>query len=104
MKARTTALLIIGLALLPCCALHPRRHAPYRWDVRGAITAVESETLEIRHKSGQRVRLVVDAKTEILDGDRPAPLSSLSIGIRVSVDVETDEYGVSRAVRVRTAR
>ena len=68
--------------------------------MRGSIVSVGSDALVVRHKTGQRVHLVIDAGTEILVGGRPAPAASLVVGKRVTVDVETDAAGVLRACRV----
>jgi hypothetical protein len=101
MKTRMIALVAVALALQPACALRIRREAPYDWQLRGTIVAVAPEAVEVRHKSGQRVLLRVDARTDILTKGRPASASSLAVGVRVMVDVESDEHGVYRALRIR---
>lgn len=104
MKAWIAILAISGLASLLGCAIRIDRTAPYKWDIRGAIVSVESDAVVVRHKSGQRVRLVIDSGTEILIGGRPAAPVALSVGKRVTVDVETDAGGVTRARRVQMSR
>jgi hypothetical protein len=101
MKTWTSAVVAVALALQPACALRIHRQAPYEWQLRGTITAVQPEAVEVRHKSGQRVLLHVDARTDILTKGRPASASSLAVGARVMVDVESDDHGVYRALRIR---
>ena len=101
MKTRMILVVVATLALQPACALRIRRQAPYQWQLRGMITAVGPDSLEVRHKSGQRVLLRVDARTDIVTRGHPASASSLAVGARVMVDVESDEGGVYRARRIR---
>ncbi|HEX9367201.1 MAG TPA: DUF5666 domain-containing protein [Vicinamibacterales bacterium] len=101
MKTRIILVVAVALALQPACALRIRRQAPYEWQLRGRITAVGPDSLEVRHKSGRRVLLRVDARTDIVTNGRPASAASLAVGARVMVDVESGEDGVYRALRIR---
>ena len=72
------------------------------WQLRGAIKSVHDTTIQVRHKSGQIVRLTVDGGTTYVSRDGPASLQSLTPGRRVSVLVESLD-GTARARRVQVS-
>ena len=73
------------------------------WQLRGAIKSVHDTTIEVRHKSGQIVRLTVDGATTYISRDGTASVQSLKPGRRVSVLIESLD-GTTRARRVELGR
>ena len=93
------AAVIIGLT--GCAA---RTAADARtWQLRGAIKSVHDTTIEVRHKSGQIVRLTVDRAPTYVSRDGTSSLQSLTPGRRVSVLIES-LHGTTRARRVEVGR
>ena len=92
------ASLTIILASTACAARAPQR--PHVWELRGAVSSVQGNAFEVRHKSGQIVRLTVDEHTVYVRDHSPALMSSLGRGTRVRVDVES-AAGIQRARHVR---
>ena len=92
------AALIIGLA--GCAA---RTADGIRtWQLRGSIKSVHDTSIEVRHKSGQIVRLTVDGATTYISRDGTPSLQSLTPGRRVSVLIESRD-GTPRARSVQVS-
>jgi hypothetical protein len=106
-RARLHAESVARLLLAMCATLtltacaHRGDHAPFRpWELRGTIVDADARQLRVRHKSGQVVNLVLDARTAIIGSEGKATLSMLTHGRRVIVNVEPLADGRGRAARV----
>ena len=96
---------LLGVAIVsaaPVACAHrsvPAAAAP--WELRGTVVAAGEERLQVRHKSGQIVELVLDARTTVVGQEGAATVSALTHGRRVVVHVEPLGDGRSRAAQVR---
>lgn len=68
--------------------------------IRGTVTGLEPTRLEIRHKSGQRVSVVLTPRTSFRRGDSGASFDDVRIGGRVIVVIDEDVTPF-RAMEVR---
>jgi hypothetical protein len=75
------------------------RQEPLRWQVRGAVVSVGDMTVDVRHKTGQVVTLLLDGRTTYERGHAATDRTSLRRGARVTVDVESTGR-VNHAVHV----
>lgn len=104
---------IAGVALLLAVflATPARTQHPIKTDFSDTLTvgqALPGEgRLVARQDDGTTRTLVVDAQTQILDGDARVPLESLASGTRVTVDASFEGPGQSgplRATRIVVVR
>lgn len=93
--------LVIALAAaaLQGCAHRAAVEQAHRWQVRGVVVALNGDALDLRHKSGRIVRLIVDDRTRFA-GSAAAADGAVRPGVRVAADVEP-EGGALHALRVQ---
>ena len=98
----SVSLCVIAMWLLwsSGCAHRSSTIEPQRWRVKGTITSIQNRTLEVRHKSGQTVTLVLDDRTTYSRGKEQADMQSLARGARVTIEVELRD-GAHHARHVR---
>jgi hypothetical protein len=97
---------VVVLATVTVCVgcAHPDRAGRMAvWQLRGTVVSVDAGGLLVRHKSGQRVAVEIDAETAWLRGDRPVPATAVQAGARVIIEVEPLGGGRQRARRVHLA-
>jgi hypothetical protein len=87
------------VAAVAGCAHRPRAY-PLRWVVYGQVEAASDAQFAIRHKSGDRVELLIDERTAFVKSAEAASWRDLLRGSRVIVDVETSQDGRNYAMRV----
>lgn len=87
-----------------CYRIVPRAQTPYT--VMGIVTSIDATGFQLRHKSGQRVRIVLSADTRISRRGNPAAARDIEVGMRLMVigDYANNTY-VAHEVRLfRAAR
>ena len=100
--ANRTACLVAVLTLMLAGCSHRVASGPFRpWELRGTVVELRGDQLLVRHKSGQIVNLVLDARTAIVGTEGIATVSILTDGRRVVVNVEPLVDGRARAARIR---
>ena len=83
-KAAFVALLsLAGIGLAACH--RPIRPAPPPFTITGRVEAVDAEALQLRHKSGRRIRIVLVSDTVVNREGRPATPADIAAGMRVVV-------------------
>lgn len=102
MGTRAIRLLLAALATVGvgCAARAPQ--GPHVWQLRGAVISAQGTTLEVRHKSGRIVTLVLDEQTQYIRNDSPVSSDSLHPDSRVRVEIESSASG-QRARRVHVS-
>jgi hypothetical protein len=83
---RALGLLAIGVAALAtasCSRLIPPARPPYT--VTGVVESVDGETMALRHKSGQRIRIAFVPGTAVSQRDSPAAITDIAVGMRIVV-------------------
>src|SRR4051812_44514576 len=78
--------LAVSLAVVLAASCHrvvPQTEPPFT--LTGIVEAVDSETLAVRHKSGQRVVISLASSTSVSSHDRPAAISDIKVGMRIVV-------------------
>jgi hypothetical protein len=98
---RVIGLIALALACAPGCAHRAAGQTPGIWELRGAVVDVTGDRLLIRHRTGQTVELVMDARTEVRHDDKPEGRDALRRGRRVRIVVEPQAGGVQLARTVR---
>lgn len=76
------------LPAIGCMPRHEIRTSPTVWQLRGSVVDVRNGTVEIRHKTGRVMTLVVDDRTTYTRHHEPADSAALRRGVRVAIDVE----------------
>jgi hypothetical protein len=102
MRRVIRACLVAALTCAIACGpktVHPPNVAS--WELRGSVEAISTARLEVRHKSGRVIELVIDDRTEVFGTAGKEPWAAVAPGMRVAVQVET---GASGAYRARSLR
>ena len=98
------ALAIVLSMALSSAACLARSDSPGRqWHLRGIVLAVEKDRVDIRHRSGKTVTLLLDEHTQYALGDMPAAASRLQTGRFVDVEVD-GQVNAWHARYIRVAR
>jgi hypothetical protein len=84
-------LLLAGAVLLGGPAFAHEGHA----HILGTVTVVDSVHLDLKTGDGATVEMRVTPKTTLLRRGDPAPIADLKPGMRVLVDADRDETGLS---------
>ncbi len=92
--------LLAALMLTSACIRRPHDPGPRQWQMRGVVVGVHGSALELRHKTGQTVTLLLDQQTTYTHGGDAASVERLLPGTRVMVDIETSA-GLPRARHIR---
>lgn len=53
--------------------------------ITGTVTAIDSQSVHVRHKSGQRVAIAMEPATRIVRRNVPASIEDIKGGMRVVV-------------------
>jgi hypothetical protein len=77
------AICTIGIVTASCYRVIPASRPPYT--VTGVVEAIDSETLTLRHKSGQRIRIALGPGTAVSKRDQPAAVTDIAVGMRIVV-------------------
>lgn len=93
MRCFTTGVVATCVAAATACATS-------QYHVRGTVAAVNPSRIEIRHKSGQVVPIVIGPMTAFRCDHTPASLGDLRVGSRVMVLFE-ERTGPFSATQVR---
>ena len=80
---RALAMLLLGMSSVSCYRLLPEAHPPFT--ITGRVVAVDEHAIGLRHKSGQRVAIVVTSQTKIIRRDVPADVADIRVGMRIVV-------------------
>lgn len=76
------AILLTGMSGASCHRLIP---AATPLTITGVVESVDANALNLRHKSGQRVRIAVTPWTAVVRHDIPAQIADITIGMRIVV-------------------
>ena len=77
------AILLAGMLGASCHRLIPATRPPFT--ITGLVEAVDANTLNLRHKSGQRITIAITPRTAIVRRDNPAKIADVKIGMRIVV-------------------
>jgi hypothetical protein len=77
------AICAIGIVTASCYRLIPASRPPYT--VTGVVEAIDTETLALRHKSGQRIRIALGPGTAVSKRDQAAAVTDIAVGMRIVV-------------------
>jgi hypothetical protein len=67
--------------------------------LRGAVVAVADGTVDVRHRTGRVIRVILDDRTTYARHHAPVAKDALHRGVRVAIDVERTVQ-VDRAVHI----
>ena len=95
--------IVLASWLSAACVHHLTGSEVQVWRLRGQVVAVANEALDVRHKSGQIVRLSLDGRTEYYLNRTLASRQIVHYETRVTIEVETSVSG-NRALRVDVYR
>ena len=73
----------IGIVTASCYRLIPAARPPYT--VTGVVEEIDTETLALRHKSGQRIRIALGPGTAVSKRDQAAAVADIAVGMRIVV-------------------
>jgi hypothetical protein len=97
--ARTLAIALAVASGVSCRHLVPVAHPPYT--ITGTVTAIDGHSVQLRHKSGQRVVIAMEPATRIVRRHAPAAIEDIKPGMRVVVLYGgTDGAWIAREVRL----
>ena len=69
--------------------------------LRGTIVGVGSDSMDVRHKSGQIVRVVIAPTTAVVSNTQPGTTPRLRLGLRTNITLEESSRPfIARQVRV----
>ena len=78
-----------GLAILLAGTLGAscHRHIPATTPltITGVVESIDANALNLRHQSGQRVRIAITPRTAIVRHDHPATVVDIAVGMRIVV-------------------
>ena len=77
---------LLSLAGIGVAACHrPIRPAAPPFTIIGRVEAVDAGALQLRHKSGQRIRIALAGNTAVINDGHPAAAADIAAGMRVVV-------------------
>jgi hypothetical protein len=77
------AICAIGIVTASCYRSIPASRPPYT--VTGVVEAIDAETLALRHKSGQRIRIALGPGTAVSRREQAAAVTDIAVGMRIVV-------------------
>ena len=80
---RAIAVLFLAMSAASCHRLIPSARPPFT--VTGIVVGVDAHTIDLRHKSGQRVTIAVTPQTKIMLRGAPADVAHVRVGLRIVV-------------------
>jgi hypothetical protein len=90
--ARRGLLGLVAAAFLLCG--EARAHEGHA-HILGTVTVVDATHLDLKTNDGATVEMRLTPKTSLLRRGQAAPLTDLKVGMRVLVDADHDETGLS---------
>jgi hypothetical protein len=95
--------IILTIMMSTACIHHLTGSEVQAWRLRGRVVAMTAESLDVRHKSGQVVRIRLDDRTEYYLNKKPNTRQIVLSDTRVTIDVES-VVGGNRARRIDVYR
>jgi hypothetical protein len=77
------AICLAGIGGSACHRLIPSARPPFT--ITGIVQSLDADTLSLRHKSGQVVRIAIAPRTTVSRGKEPARVADVQVGMRVVV-------------------
>jgi hypothetical protein len=77
------AICLAGIGGSACHRLIPSARPPFT--ITGIVQSLDADTLSLRHKSGQVVRIAIAPRTTVSRGQEPARVADVQVGMRVVV-------------------
>jgi hypothetical protein len=77
------AICLAGIGGSACHRVIPSTRPPFT--VTGIVQSMDADTLSLRHKSGQIVRIAIVPRTTVSRGKAPAGVADVQIGMRIVV-------------------
>ena len=74
---------LAGMIAASCHRMVPPAKPPFT--ITGVVEAIDPETLAVRHKSGQRVKIALASATQVSRLDSPAASADIEVGMRIVV-------------------
>ena len=96
--------IVLAITMSAACAHHLTGSKVRLWRLRGRVVAMTEDTLDVRHKSGQVVRISLDDHTEYYLNRNVDSRQSVHRDTRVTIDVETTTARGNRARRIDVFR
>ena len=95
--------IFLTIMMSAACIHHLAGSEIQAWRLRGRVVAMTEDSLDVRHKSGQVVRISLDDRTEYYLNRKPESRQIVLRDTRVTVDVES-VVGGNRARRIDVYR
>jgi hypothetical protein len=95
--------IVISMIVSAACAHRLTGSEVRLWQLRGRVVAMTEDTLEVRHKSGQVVRVNLDDRTEYYLNRKLDSRQSVHRDTRITIHLEASVRG-NRARRIDVYR